>query len=686
MISHPSAGDVVGPTRPAPPRDGDRPLAWVAFAAVAAAAAYLLARWVGLGPAPGPWAYWPIHGILVGLLFRREPREWPAIGAAAVASQALTIYLARGDLAGGATLAGAAAGFAQAALSVAILRRARATHAPLEGPRNLAWFVVVAVMLVPLAITPFTALAFSAGLGLRYMAVWGPLFAGNSLSVLLFTPLFLCGAPATRERSGGAGPPETLLCQAAILALALVTFAGPDHWVRFVALPYTLFPLLAWSALRCGPRWTSLAVVVVATVAAWCSARGLGPFGGLELALNQRVLGLQAYLAFVAFTALVLLALTAERLRSFAELSLRESTQVAFFESSVSALMLTDLEGRFLLVNHAAQEAFGRSGETLVGHHPREFLSAEDAAEVESHNRRVLERGEVLMFEETLPRGGRPLRFVVTRFPVRDHTNAIRYIGVIARDDSLQRELTHRLEGAQRVEILGRLAAGAAHDLNNLLTIVVGYTRLLRGRPGRTPEDDTMLREMDNAGAQAAKLSRRLMELGRRRAAPQGRVVVDRVVRELEPLLRLLARGNVDLHLRLGAPDGRVVVEPTAIEQIVLNLVSNSRDAIRGEGRITIATEVVPRDGRPWLRLSVADTGAGMDPATLQRIFEPFYTTKDESRGTGIGLFTVAAIVRQAHGEVTATSEPGAGTTLVVELPAAGGGDVQEEPAEPPAT
>ena len=675
MISHAPAGGADSAPRPDPPRDGDRPLAWVAFAALAAAAAYLVARWVGLGPEPGPWAYWPIYGILVGVLFRRPPREWPSIGAAAVAAQVLTIYLVRGDLAGGATVAGAAAGFAQAALSVAILRWARADRAPLEGPRKLAWFVVVAVMLVPLAITPFTGLAFSAGLGLSYPAVWGPLFAGNSLSVLLFTPPFLSGEPVARPRTGEAGPAETLLCQAAILALAVVTFAGPDHWIRFVALPYTMFPLLAWSALRCGPRWTSLGIVGVASVGAWCTARGLGPFGALELALNQRVLGLQAYLAFVAFTGLVLLALTAERLRSFAELSLRDAIQAAFFESSVSALMLTDLDGRFVMLNRATQDAFGHPGESLVGHHPREFLPPEDAAAVASHDRRVLERGEVLTFEETLPRGGSPRRFVVTRFPVRDHTGAIRYIGVIARDDSLERELMQRREGSQRVEILGRLAAGAAHDLNNLLTVVVGYTRLLRGQPGRPPDEEEMLREMDDAGAEAAKLSRRLMDLGRRRAAPRGGVMVDGVVRELEPLLRVLVRGNVDLHLRLGAPGTRVVAEPTAVGQIVLNLVSNGRAAIRGEGQITIATEVAQRDGRPWLRLSVADTGTGMDQATLARIFEPFFTTKDESQGTGLGLFTVAAIVRQARGEISASSEPGAGTTFVVELPVADPGD-----------
>lgn len=258
---------------------------------------------------------------------------------------------------------------------------------------------------------------------------------------------------------------------------------------------------------------------------------------------------------------------------------------------------------------------------------------------------------------------------VALRFPVRDHTDGIRYIGVSVRDDRLERELNSRLQGVQRVEILGRLAAGVAHDLNNMLTVVLGNTRLLRDSPGRPREEQEMLRETDEAGSEAARLTRRLMALGRDRSAPSPVTEVDAVVRELEPLLRVLVRSNVNLHLRLDAPGVRVAADPTAIGQVVLNLVANARDAIPHDGRITIETAAVTRDGRSRVRLSVADTGTGMDAATLARIFEPFFTTKDETRGSGIGLYTVEAIVRQADGEITATSEPGAGTVFVVEFP-----------------
>jgi len=681
------AGRLEGLTRPDFRSEPGPPLSWIAFAAALAAGSYLLARYVGLGPPQGPWAYWPMQGIMVGILFRRPAREWPPIILVAAAAQVSTIYLARGDLAGGATPVGALAGFVQAALSVAILRRRPSDSYLLDTPRDLAWFVTVAVVLVPLAVTPLTAMAYAAGLGLPYTAVWAPLFAGNSLSVLLFAPPFFARRSAAHApRPWQAGPAEVLLCQAATVGLAVFTFAGPDGWVRFVALPYSLFPILAWSALRCGPRATALAIIAIATVGAWCTAHGLGPFGSAAFELNRRVLGVQAYLAVLSLTGLVLTALTEERLHSFAELSLRDAIRNAFLESSGDVLALSEADGRFVVMNPAAREAYATAGADPVGFHPRELLPADQAETIEAHVRRVRERGEALAFRETLGRGDAARPFAVTRFPVRDHTGAVRYVGMIARDDSLERELSSRLEGAQRVEVLGRLAAGVAHDLNNLLMVVVGYTRLLLEEPGRPADESAMLRDMSTAGHKAVKLSNRLMALGRGRPAAAGGVVdVDPVIRELDPLLRVLARGSVDVLTRLGAPGARVRIDPTALEQIVLNLVSNARDAIEGEGRITVTTGTVARDRRRWLRLAVADTGSGMDRATLGRVFEPFFTTKAD-RGTGIGLYTVAAIVRQAGGEITASSEPGAGTTFVVDLPAVpteddGGGDRSSTPA-----
>ncbi|HET6764576.1 MAG TPA: MASE1 domain-containing protein, partial [Longimicrobiaceae bacterium] len=537
------------------------PLAWLLATALLAAGSYVAARYVALGPLPGPWAYWPINGLLLGILYRRPYREWPALALVAAAAQTLAIYRIRGDLAGGATPLAALAEVAQVALAAWTLRRVASVEGPLGRPRDLAWFVVLPVCLVPLVITPVAAFLLAAGLGLPMEATWPPLFVGNSLSMLLFGPLALplpaVGEPTAR-RSERAG--EGVACLLLVLLMALVVFGGGGggHWAQYVALPYAMFPLLAWAAVRCGPRWTSLAVVVLTTVACWCTARGYGPFALGTGPSGHDVLQLQAYLAFAAFTSLLLSAQSEHRRRAFQELAIQHAIREAFFESSSAMIVLRDTRGRHVLVNRAAEAVYGVPREALLGDGSH-ALPPEDLAIADANDQRVLERGEPLVFEETLARPEGDHRLMVTRFPVRDHAGVVRYLGMVGRDVTLERELADRLQRAQRVEILGQLAAGLAHDLNNLLTVMVGNAALLRASADMAPEDAEALAEISSAGTRAARLTGRLMALGRSSAAPRAPVDVDGALRELQPLLQALARGSVDLVVRLGAPGAHVL-------------------------------------------------------------------------------------------------------------------------------
>jgi PAS domain S-box-containing protein len=653
----------------ATPATSLRTLRWAAFAALLAAASYLLARFIGLGPPAGPWAYWPIHGLLCGLLFRRPLREWAYIVAAAIASQVLTIFLVRGDLAGGATPFGAMAGAAQAMLGAWILRRTGQSESPLESPRVLAWFVAIGVAFAPLATSPFAAAAFSMGLGVPFRDVWGPLFVGNSLGMLLFAPLTM---QRWRYETVGhawlAGTFEAIACLTALTVVTIAAFAGGPFWLQYVALPYAVFPLLAWSALRSGPRWTAVSIVTLATIAAWSTARGSGPFIESGRSVSNGIFHLEAYLAFVAFTGLLLSALTEQRRRSFVQTSLDEAIRKAFFESSSALIALKDVTGRYLMVNRAAEEAYRVPREGLIGREPADFLDRESARTVAAHDQRILERGEPLVFEETLGDGDRERRFLMTRFPIRDYTGAIRYLGMIGQDVTMERELSARLQRAQRVELVGQLAAGLAHDINNLLFVLVGNAEHLRELGDRTAEEREIIQEMTNAGAQATRLTARLLALGKRQPLVKALVNVDETLRELTPLLRALVHGGLDLTISLDATGATVLTDPTAIEQIVLNLVSNARDAIHGDGHITIASKVTGTEAR-MLRLLVTDTGSGMDAATIARVYEPFFTTKGDARGTGLGLYTTAMLVQQAGGTIEVESAPGEGTTFTVELP-----------------
>ncbi|MEO8560523.1 MAG: ATP-binding protein [bacterium] len=678
-MPRPDVAQSISPPRPGHADAGRAAWTWIVVTAALATLGYPIARWVGLGPAVGPWAYWPIQGALFGILFRRPYREWPALGGVAVLAQSLSIYLIRGDLAGGATIVGALTGVAQAAIGAFIVRRLQARDAPLEGATDVASFVLIAVTLVPLAISPISAFAYGRGLGLPFNAAWWPLFVGNSLSVLIFAPPFMCwGRTVPGDEPWLARPAEIAACMVTIVAMSLAVFGAASSWVRYVALPYSMFLVLAWAAMRCGTRWTSIAIVIVASIGSWCSARGYGPFGSASVLFENGVLALQAYLAFAAFASLALAALTHQRRRAYATLSLQSAVQDAFLESSTEALMLKDMDGRLALVNRAAAESFGRPREQILGLRFSELGDAKSAELIASHDRRVIERGEAITFDETLSDATRTLHFRVTRFPVRDHTGAIRYIGITARDETAERELADRLHRAQSVEMLGQLAAGVAHDLNNLLTVLLANTELLAELPGRSSEERELLHDNAESAAHAARLTGRLMALGRRETLPVAAIPVDDVLRELKPLLNALVRGNVDLVLELHATDARVEMDATALEQIVLNLVSNARAAIVEDGRITVSTSVVvegpaagpiPPATRRRLRLTVTDNGSGMSGPTLAQIFEPFFTTKTGAGGTGLGLFTVSVLVRQAGGAISATSTPGEATSFLVDLP-----------------
>ena len=652
---------------------------WLAAAAILPVLSYLLARAIALGPQSGPWAYWPINGLLCGLFFRRAYRDWAPIGVLAVVAQVAVIYMVRGDLAGGATIVGALSGLLQATIAALVLRWSSGDAGPFDRPRNLVWFVAVAVWLVPLAITPVSALLFARGFGISFASSWGPLFAGNSLSMLLFAPPIMCTWRQHETQSWSAGRMELATGQVAILALAVLIFAAPPFLLRYAVLPYAMFPLLAWSSLRCGPRWTSISVVGISTVAAWCTAHGSGPFAPDGAVLGDRVLQLQSYLALLAVTAMLLSALSEQRRSAFEGLALQVSIREGFLDGSEAVLLLKDLEGRTLIANRAYRELVQRQPPDVIGKSSHAFMSKPESSVVRAREVRVIESGEAVTFDETFTIEGLARQFVVTRFPVRDQGGTTRYLGVIAREVTLERRLSERLQRAQGVEMVGQLAAGVAHDLNNRLSTIVMSAALLSDAIPGTEDHAELIVGLENAAASAARLTRRLLSLGRAREQRRGEITVDDAIRELEPMLRVLVRGVVDLRMSLSAGTACVLGDPLTVEQVVLNLVANARDAITGDGTITLSTHVVPASAlgvadsegsgaAEWVRLRVADTGSGIDDAALRSLFEPFFSRKAE-HGTGLGLYTTAMLVRMAEGHIHATSQPGEGTTFVVDLP-----------------
>jgi signal transduction histidine kinase len=246
-----------------------------------------------------------------------------------------------------------------------------------------------------------------------------------------------------------------------------------------------------------------------------------------------------------------------------------------------------------------------------------------------------------------------------------------RVIRGIAMDVTAQRELEQRVQQAQRLEAVGRLASGLAHDFTNVLSAIMGYTEvmLLQADEGDPRRED--LQEVQAAAERAVQITRQLLGFGRQRPWEPRVSDLNAVVDNLASLLTRLMGAGVELRMALDPTIDRVLIDPAHFEQVLMNLAINARDAMPDGGLLTIAT--ARREGERGDRsvvLSVGDTGAGMDEETRRKVFEPFFTTKGE-HGTGLGLSVVYGIVQQSDGEIAVTSEPGRGTTFEIRLPAA---------------
>jgi two-component system cell cycle sensor histidine kinase/response regulator CckA len=348
------------------------------------------------------------------------------------------------------------------------------------------------------------------------------------------------------------------------------------------------------------------------------------------------------------------------------------------------AIVVLDNDLKVLMWNAAAEEMFQWSAEELLGK-PLPTVPPEehDALEVMRASERAGESIRALSARRAR-KDGTVLDVQVSTAPLRDRDGAV--IGVIGMitDVSEQRRLEAQLRMAQKMEAVGLLAGGVAHDFNNLLTAIKGFGSLLEMTIPAGDEALEFVDEIVKAADRAAALTAQLLAFGRRQLLRPEPIDLNSRVRDLERMLALLVSEGGALVLELDPALGLVHADPGQVEQIILNLAVNARDAIAGKagGRVTIATSnatlrdefaewnVAPAPGE-YVRLDVADNGVGMDAATQARIFDPFFTTKATGHGTGLGLATVYGIAKQSSGYVWVRSAPGEGATFTVYLPRA---------------
>src|SRR5271166_1265395 len=259
-------------------------------------------------------------------------------------------------------------------------------------------------------------------------------------------------------------------------------------------------------------------------------------------------------------------------------------------------------------------------------------------------------------------------------------------------DITERKALETQLQQSRKMEAVGRLAGGIAHDFNNLLTIISGYTELALSRPQLPHEAHADIERIENAAGRAASLVRQLLAFSRKQVLQPKILDLNKIVLNLDSLLRRLMDERIEMVTRVKEDIGKVKADPAQIEQVIMNLVGNARDAMPEGGRLVIETcnadldanyavdHVSVKPGR-YVMLAVSDSGVGMDGQTVAHIFEPFFTTKESGRGTGLGLSTVYGIVKQSGGYIWVYSEPGKGSTFKVYLPRVE--EVSEEIASP---
>lgn len=376
----------------------------------------------------------------------------------------------------------------------------------------------------------------------------------------------------------------------------------------------------------------------------------------------------------------------AEQARRGVEQQFRE-----LIESAPDAIILADSDGIIIIVNAQTEAVFGYPRDELLGRQVEMLLPERlRAGHIDKRceymaNPRIRSMSTGLELTGLRKDGSEfPIDASLGPISIGDQTRVVTTI----RDVTEQKRLEDQFRQAQKMEAIGQLAGGVAHDFNNILTVIFAHVELMRDavQSGRTDTDQLLsdLSEIERSSSRAASLTRQLLTFSRRQVIKPRVLDPNRILTDMEKMLRRLIREDIDLKVRCDPNVWRIHADAGQIEQVLMNLVVNAGDAMPNGGEMTVETSNVTLDedyaaehseahSGPHVMIAVSDTGCGMDEQVRGRIFEPFFTTKDVGQGTGLGLATVHGIVQQAGGHVTVHSEPGRGSTFKVYLPAHSG-------------
>jgi PAS domain S-box-containing protein len=648
------------------------------LAAIYLVVAKLGLRYATIGPSISP--VWPPTGLAIAALMLLGLRFWPAILAGAFLANATTgipIVAAFGIACGNA---------AEAALAAYLLRRRAGPHLASDDLGGLRTLVGVAAPLgtfVSAVVGVTTLLLAKVIAGSTFFLALALWWAGDYLGALVVTPVLLTwGGPSGARMERRPAFELALVVVGAVVAAAVV-FGNliPPAFLQPPQYPYLLFPFVIGAALRFGPRGATLLTLTVALLAVVYTVRGGGPF--VMHSVPSTDLALLMYVGVLAITGLFMSPVIARRVKAESALREAHAQLQAVINSSPLAIYTVDADGNVRSWNPAAATLYGWHADEVIGG-PLTVI-AQDQANQRDIRERVF-RGESLRGIETTKRrkDGTLVTVSLAAAPLYNASGRITGTMLIAADLTEMRRLEVQYRQAQKMDAVGRLAGGIAHDFNNLLTAILGTSGLVLEDVTIGPRTRLDVQEIEKAARRAAGLTRQLLVFSRQQVLETRILDLNAVVRDLHRMLGRLIGEDIELHTQLAPAVGAVQADPGQLQQAIMNLVVNARDAMPNGGRVTIETADVELDPRQleahsltqpgkYVLLAVHDTGVGMDAATKARLFEPFFTTKEPGRGTGLGLATVYSIVKQSGGYIWAYSEPGHGTTFKIYLPRVAG-------------
>ena len=382
-----------------------------------------------------------------------------------------------------------------------------------------------------------------------------------------------------------------------------------------------------------------------------------------------------------------------ERKKAEMCLSASEEKYRSIFEETKDVIFISNPGGKFIDINPAGLEWLGYSSleELKRIDIPNDLYT--DAKDRVLYQLEIEQQGYVKDFEVQFKKAnGQKITAMITATAVRDEKGIIVNYRGIMRDVTLEKTLEHQILEAQKMEAVGQLAGGIAHDFNNILSAIIGYGNLILIHIQEDSPLRSYVKEMLASSERAAMLTQNLLTFSRKQIINPQPCVINEIIRNVAPVLTKLIREDIELKLELSTEDSIVVVDRLQIEQVLMNLVTNARDAMPAGGILTISEQTIDIDGTfievhgygkigRYAIISVEDTGAGLDEMTKARLFEPFFTTKEMGRGTGLGLAMVYGAVKQNNGFINVYSEVGNGTTFRIYLPEATGTAERSEDA-----